>query len=376
MAFTRYYCTIRSHVSPFSSFCQSFVLFSYNFFFFLSFRLSFPIEPLSPYCKTLPCSPPSLFLSFRSCDAHAIIRLRCALKQTRIVPFSFIIPFTPYQLRAHLVMGRLPMVLPSSLRGGSCGSLGLLMRNRNPIFYRGLKSRAAATSNIKTPSPSSLTTTSIASILNPANSSSSLPLLSSNSHSCISSASSLNTIPALRHPSMASSSRSADSSDVYTPRSASPTPSVTSGRSSRTAVSNKRMSISSRRLTDFNPMSSVDVSAIEEAMKAASLDQYRGYAQDHYTEVKQDHDTEYLKESDASAYQVLREPLWNKGMQTLFLQSIYIAHPLYSSFYFRSASVNHILHSDWNYFYDTIQSTVENIPTTLYHYNIPLQSLG
>lgn len=113
---------------------------------------------------------------------------------------------------------------------------------------------------------------------------------------------------------MASSSRSADSSDVYTPRSASPTPSVTSGRSSRTAVSNKRMSISSRRLTDFNPMSSVDVTAIEEAMKAASLDQYRGYAQDHYTEVKQDHETEYLKESDASAYQVLREPLWNKGM--------------------------------------------------------------
>lgn len=48
-------------------------------------------------------------------------------------------------------------------------------------------------------------------------------------------------------------------------------------------------------------------------MKLASLDQHRGYAQDHYTEVKQDHDTEYLKESEASAYQVLREPLWNKG---------------------------------------------------------------
>ncbi|KAM0257420.1 hypothetical protein ACHAQJ_004366 [Trichoderma viride] len=113
---------------------------------------------------------------------------------------------------------------------------------------------------------------------------------------------------------MASSSRSADSSDVFTPRSTSPSPSVASGRSSRTSVSNKRISISSRRLTDFNPMSSVDVSAIEEAMKVASLDQYRGYAQDHYTEVKQDHETEYLKESEASAYQVLREPLWNKGL--------------------------------------------------------------
>ncbi|KKP04010.1 malic enzyme [Trichoderma harzianum] len=117
---------------------------------------------------------------------------------------------------------------------------------------------------------------------------------------------------------MASSARSADSSDVFTPRSTSPSPSVASGRSShrssRTSVSNKRVSISSRRLTDFNPMSSVDVLAIEEAMKLASLDQHRGYAQDHYTEVKQDHDTEYLKESEASAYQVLREPLWNKGL--------------------------------------------------------------
>lgn len=51
-------------------------------------------------------------------------------------------------------------------------------------------------------------------------------------------------------------------------------------------------------------------------MKVASLDQHRGYAQDHYTEVKQDHETEYLRESEASAYQVLREPLWNKGRQT------------------------------------------------------------
>ncbi|KAH6611138.1 malic enzyme [Trichoderma cornu-damae] len=92
---------------------------------------------------------------------------------------------------------------------------------------------------------------------------------------------------------MASSARSADSPDVFTPRSTSPSP---------------------RRLTDFNPMSSVDVTAIEEAMKLASLDQHRGYAQDHYTEVKQDHETQYLQESEASAYQVLREPLWNKGL--------------------------------------------------------------
>lgn len=70
-------------------------------------------------------------------------------------------------------------------------------------------------------------------------------------------------------------------------------------------------------------------------MKAASLDQYRGYAQDHYTEVKQDHETEYLKESDASAYQVLREPLWNKGVQPLFLHSIYIAPSIFIPFTIR-----------------------------------------
>lgn len=206
-------------------------------------------------------------------------------------------------------MGRQPVVL-ASLRNGSGGSLGLLMRNRNPVFRRGLTSIAAVT--IKPPRTSPKAT------LNPTSSSSSslvTPLSSDlSSHPSFFSASSLNNVPALRPPQMASSSRSADSSDVFTPRSTSPSPSVASGRSSRTSVSNKRVSISSRRLTDFNPMSSVDVSAIEEAMKLASLDQHRGYAQDHYTEVKQDHDTEYLKESDASAYQVLREPLWNKGM--------------------------------------------------------------
>ncbi|TFB02134.1 NADP-dependent malic enzyme [Trichoderma ghanense] len=116
---------------------------------------------------------------------------------------------------------------------------------------------------------------------------------------------------------MASSARSADSSDISTPRSTSPSPSLASARSShrssRTSASH-RVSISSRRLTDFNPMSSVDVSAIEEAMKLASLDQHRGYAQDHYSEVKQDHETEPMEESEASGYQVIREPLWNKGL--------------------------------------------------------------
>ncbi|PNY27515.1 NADP-dependent malic enzyme, partial [Tolypocladium capitatum] len=114
---------------------------------------------------------------------------------------------------------------------------------------------------------------------------------------------------------MASAQQSPDSSDVdSTPRSASPSSSVASGRSSRTSVSNKRMSVSGRRLTDFNPMSSVDVFAIEEAMKMAALDQHRGYTQRHIAEVKQHRDTEYLEHSKAAGYQVIHEPLWNKGL--------------------------------------------------------------
>lgn len=60
-------------------------------------------------------------------------------------------------------------------------------------------------------------------------------------------------------------------------------------------------------------MSAVDLEAIQEAMKTASLDQHRGYAQDHYGEVKQDHTTEYVAKTDAAGYQIIREPLWNKG---------------------------------------------------------------
>lgn len=61
-------------------------------------------------------------------------------------------------------------------------------------------------------------------------------------------------------------------------------------------------------------MSTVDVFAIEEAMKMAALDQHRGYVKDSYGEVKQDRDTEYVAVSQAAGYQIIREPLWNKGM--------------------------------------------------------------
>ncbi|KAJ0164333.1 NADP-dependent malic enzyme [Colletotrichum tanaceti] len=108
---------------------------------------------------------------------------------------------------------------------------------------------------------------------------------------------------------------SASSSDIATPRSASPSPSsVASVRSSRSSISNKRMSMSSRRMTDFNPMSSVDINAIEEKMRMASLDQHRGYSQNTFGEVQQHRTTEYVPKTQATAYQILHEPLWNKGL--------------------------------------------------------------
>ncbi|KAK3944189.1 hypothetical protein QBC46DRAFT_375622 [Diplogelasinospora grovesii] len=110
-------------------------------------------------------------------------------------------------------------------------------------------------------------------------------------------------------------STSSTSSDISTPRSMSPSSSVASGRSSQSSISNKRMSISSsRRISASNPMSSVDIATIEEAMKMANLDTLRGYAQDHYGEVHQYTNTEYVSQNQALGYQVLREPLWNKGL--------------------------------------------------------------
>ncbi|OAQ77480.1 malic enzyme [Purpureocillium lilacinum] len=49
-------------------------------------------------------------------------------------------------------------------------------------------------------------------------------------------------------------------------------------------------------------------------MRLTALDQHRGYAQDHFQEVKQHRDTEYLSHTQAAGYQVIREPLWNKGL--------------------------------------------------------------
>ncbi|AEO56923.1 hypothetical protein MYCTH_2302437, partial [Thermothelomyces thermophilus ATCC 42464] len=123
------------------------------------------------------------------------------------------------------------------------------------------------------------------------------------------------SFPTLAH-AMASSphSTSTTSSDLSTPRSISPS-SAASARSSHSSISSsKRMSISSsRRISAANPMSSVDIAAIEEAMRMANLDTLRGYNQNRYAEVHQFATTEYISENKALGYQVLSEPMWNKG---------------------------------------------------------------
>lgn len=127
--------------------------------------------------------------------------------------------------------------------------------------------------------------------------------------------------PSPRRP-MAFSTYSTASSDISTPRSISPSASIISARSSQSSVSSKRLSLSlQRRQSALNPMSSIDISAIEEQMKMAALDGLRGYAQNHYGEIHQYRSTDYVPQSAAGGYQVLREPLWNKGRYISHLAS-------------------------------------------------------
>ena len=64
-------------------------------------------------------------------------------------------------------------------------------------------------------------------------------------------------------------------------------------------------------------MASIDLDALEAQMKQSSLDHLRGYAQDHFGVVKQYRETDYVPKSQAGGYQVLREPLWNRGKNWL-----------------------------------------------------------
>jgi len=66
-------------------------------------------------------------------------------------------------------------------------------------------------------------------------------------------------------------------------------------------------------------MSSVDIAAIEEAMRMANLDTLRGSNQNGYAEVRQYAPTEYTNKNKALGYQVLNEPMWNKGESAMVL---------------------------------------------------------
>ncbi|KAK4189607.1 hypothetical protein QBC35DRAFT_513876 [Podospora australis] len=123
------------------------------------------------------------------------------------------------------------------------------------------------------------------------------------------------SFPTLAHAMASYAPSTTSSSDISTPRSTSPSSSsIASARSSHSSISSsKRMSISSsRRISAANPMSSVDISAIEEAMRMANLDTLRGYAQKTYGQVQQYAETEYISQNQALGYQVLNEPMWNK----------------------------------------------------------------
>lgn len=80
------------------------------------------------------------------------------------------------------------------------------------------------------------------------------------------------------------------------------------------------MSISiQRRTSNLNPMSAIDIKALEEAMRAQQLDQLRGYRKDTYGEVKQTMEPVYVSETakaNAIGHQVLGEPMFNKGKQS------------------------------------------------------------
>ena len=45
----------------------------------------------------------------------------------------------------------------------------------------------------------------------------------------------------------------------------------------------------------------------------ANLDTLRGYSQNRYGEVRQYATTEYISQSQALGYQMLSEPMWNRG---------------------------------------------------------------
>ncbi|PHH53628.1 NAD-dependent malic enzyme [Ceratocystis fimbriata CBS 114723] len=68
-----------------------------------------------------------------------------------------------------------------------------------------------------------------------------------------------------------------------------------------------------------------NVSAIEQAMQMSSLDQFKGYVQATFPEVQQANVTQYSTEAEASGYQILREPVWNKALSLSYSSSRFIS---------------------------------------------------
>ncbi|KAI6359704.1 hypothetical protein MCOR25_006970 [Pyricularia grisea] len=62
------------------------------------------------------------------------------------------------------------------------------------------------------------------------------------------------------------------------------------------------------------PTTAIDIAQIEEGIKMANLDTLRGYSNTTPAPVQQAIKTEYTPMSQAAGYQVLREPMWNKGL--------------------------------------------------------------
>jgi len=60
-------------------------------------------------------------------------------------------------------------------------------------------------------------------------------------------------------------------------------------------------------------------------MRMANLDPLRGYAQNRYAEVQQFAETEYITKNQALGYQVLNEPMWNKGESTVLASRLHIS---------------------------------------------------
>jgi len=119
-------------------------------------------------------------------------------------------------------------------------------------------------------------------------------------------------LSSIKHPMASYSFSNSSTSELNTPRSSSP--SSTFSRTSSSTTVSKRMSISGRRISGFNPLAAVDIQQVEAAMRMAQLDSLRGYAQDHYGSVQQQQCTDYVPKDSACGYQVIREPQWNKGI--------------------------------------------------------------